>query len=119
MQRDLPGLRQASHEAAAFAIKDDLAGAARLAKLSPSDGATRVNRNARLSWQASSGATAYWVCIDTVLDGSCTSFTNGPYTGTSVRVGLSRGTSYEWDVRAINANGSTVASGGAWSFATR
>jgi hypothetical protein len=81
-----------------------------------------VKKNVTLSWQPSAGTTAYWVCIeiDSTPDGSCSSFSEGPFTRTSVRFQrLSSSSTHEWQVRADNAGGSTIANGGAWSFETR
>lgn len=91
-------------------------------KLSPASGTSNVKKHVTLSWQASDGATEYWVCleVDATPDGSCSTFSAGPFTGTSVRFnGLARGSTYEWQVRADNVEGSTVATGAAWSFSTR
>jgi len=90
------------------------------AKVSPTNGADRFRKTVTLSWEPSDGADEYFVCIDTTDDGSCDSFSSGPYTGTSAKfVGLSSGTTYEWQVKAVNDFGDIVASGGVWSFSTR
>ncbi len=89
-------------------------------KSGPADGTTGINKSVTLSWQSSDGAGEYWVCIDTIPDGTCNMFTSGPYTGTSVRfVGLTSRTTYEWQVRADNGNGSTIASDAPRTFSTR
>ncbi len=91
-------------------------------KLSPAPNTANVKKSVELSWEPSSGATGYMVCIEIDLspDGVCDSFTHGPYTGSSVRfVGLASGSTYEWQVRADNAGGSTVANDVAWFFSTR
>lgn len=91
-------------------------------KTSPADDATGAKTNVVLSWSGSTGATGYWVCleIDSTPNGTCDAFTEGPFTTTGVRfTGLSAGSTYEWQVRADNSAGSTVASGSAWSFSTR
>jgi serine protease len=83
-------------------------------KISPSSG-SRPNRPVTLSWGASSGATSYEYCVDTSKNNSCdTSWVNvGSATSTSVS-GLSAGIRYYWQVRAVNANGTTNANGGSW-----
>ncbi len=91
-------------------------------KIGPASGSGNFKKGVTLSWEASAGATGYSVCIevDSSPDGVCNSFTKGPYSGTSIRfVGLASGSTFEWQVRADNASGSTVASGAAWSFSTR
>jgi hypothetical protein len=83
-------------------------------KTSPSSG-SRPNRPVTLSWGASNRATSYEYCVDTSNNNSCdTSWVNvGNATSTSVS-GLSAGTRYYWQVRAVNANGTTNANGGRW-----
>ena len=92
------------------------------AKSDPVDGQTGLRKRVTLSWDPSDGATGYSVCIEVSVtpDGVCNDFSYGPYSGTSVRFSqLPRGTTFEWDVRAENASGTTVAVEGAWSFQTR
>jgi serine protease len=88
-------------------------------KVSPSNGATRL-RSVTLTWSSSTGATVYEVCFDRTLDGAC----NGTWTaisGTSAGTsGLRKSTTYEWQVRAVNGSGTTVADSGTWyRFTTR
>ena len=89
-------------------------------KTSPSNGATRQSRRPTLRWASSSGATGYEACLDANVNGAC----DGSWTtvsGTSARAtGLSRRTTYEWQIRAVNPGGSTDADGGTWfTFQTR
>lgn len=89
-------------------------------KTSPSNGATGQSTRPTLAWGASNGATSYQVCLDSTVNGSCDgSWTT--VTGTSASAsGLSRRRTYEWQVRALNAGGSTPADGGTWfTFTTR
>ncbi len=90
------------------------------AKTGPSNGATRQRTPVTLRWGASSDATAYEFCVDATLDATCNG-TWTPVAGTSASAsGLNARTTYEWQVRAVNAQGSTDADGGAWfRFTTR
>jgi len=89
-------------------------------KTSPDDGATGQPLGLTLSWAASAGAAGYEYCIDTVDNGTC----DGSWTvvGNNVNVnpaGLAEWSTYFWQVRAVNADGSTEADGGVWwSFIT-
>ncbi len=90
-------------------------------KSSPTNGAINQSLSPTLSWDASSGATSYTYCIDTTNNLACdTSWTSA--SGTNVALnGLSRGTTYYWQVRASNSNGTTYANGSStayWSFTT-
>ena len=88
---------------------------------SPANGATGQSQTPTLSWGAASGASSYEYCYDTTNDGACGTWRN---TGSSTSVGvsgLSAGTIYYWQVRAISGGGTTYAEGAAsasWSFAT-
>jgi hypothetical protein len=76
--------------------------------------------NPTLAWAASAGAESYEYCYDTTDNGAC----DGSWTsaGTSVSAalgGLANSTVYFWQVRAVNAGGTTDADGGTWwSFTT-
>jgi len=89
-------------------------------KVSPSNGAQSQNRRSTtLTWTASN-VSVYEVCLDTTNNDACdTSWT--PIEGTAaVARNMSRRTTYYWQVRATNANGTTDANGGLWfSFRTR
>jgi hypothetical protein len=90
-------------------------------KIIPTDGTTEGVTNPILDWQDSPSATSYEYCIDTTNDNACSKWTS---TGTTSQVqlsGLSNSTAYYWQVRAVNAGGSSYASGSAtafWSFTT-
>ena len=90
-------------------------------KSSPSNGATNRQTSLTLSWGASSGAASYEVCVDTTNDNACAGAWTNVGTATSRTVtGLTRRTTYYWQVRANNAGGQTQANAGTWwSFRTR
>jgi len=89
-------------------------------KVTPANGATGLPTSVGLQWQASVGAQGYEVCVDTVDNNACD--TGGPTGGwkqvgnvTSWTVsGLAEGMTYYWQVRAVNAAGTTEANNGAW-----
>jgi len=90
-------------------------------KVGPANGATGQPLTVNLTWGASTGTPTpgYYYCFDTTNDGSCT----GWWAGLSgVAIGpLNPGTTYYWQVLAINSEGSTYADGSAaayWSFTT-
>ncbi|HUR22023.1 MAG TPA: S8 family serine peptidase, partial [Vicinamibacterales bacterium] len=90
-------------------------------KSTPSGGATGVATSPTLSWAGSSSATSYQYCYDTTNDNACTGWTsNGANTSVTLS-GLASGTPYFWQVRALNANGTTYAEGASsafWNFTT-
>ena len=90
-------------------------------KSSPSDGATgQPVTNLGLSWSVSAGATRYEVCYDTSDNDTCNSSwqNKGNVTSTTI-TGLSNDTTYYWQVRAVNAGGTTYANNSSWySFTT-
>ena len=75
-----------------------------------------------LDWGNSADAESYQYCYDTSNNDAC----NGSWvsTGTTSQAdlsGLDRSTTYYWQVRAINTNGTTYADGSDtdyWSFTT-
>jgi Zn-dependent metalloprotease len=89
-------------------------------KDSPFNAARNKPLSLTLYWKASSGASSYEYCFDTINNGNC----DGSWvsTGTirnALIGGLSRGTTYYWQVRAVNGFGATLANSGAWwSFTT-
>jgi hypothetical protein len=88
-------------------------------KSSPVDGATDQPTNPTLRWGASSGANSYEVCFDTSDDDTCTGEWISGLLGTNLSIsGLTTGVTYFWQVRAINALGTTYADGidAWWSF---
>jgi parallel beta-helix repeat protein len=93
---------------------------AAFAKISPTNAAAGVTIHPTLTWETSSGATSYEYCYDTTNDTTCT----GTWTSTGTNTiapltGLNNKTTYYWQVRAVNASGTTYANGGTWwKFAT-
>ncbi|HUH98203.1 MAG TPA: CHAP domain-containing protein [Anaerolineales bacterium] len=89
-------------------------------KSTPANGAKAQSSSPTLSWAASTGATGYEYCYDTIDNDSCdTSWISAAGTTASVS-GLDANTIYYWQVRADNSAGSTYANGNAWwSFNTR
>lgn len=86
----------------------------------PADGAGGEPLHPTLSWAAAPGAASYQYCYDDDGAGACSGTWTTLGTATSVVLGpLAAGTTYFWQVRALNAFGYTEADGGAWwSFAT-
>ncbi|MDW8293640.1 MAG: hypothetical protein RML84_11165, partial [Anaerolineae bacterium] len=88
-------------------------------KAAPVNGATGVSTSPVLSWTVSSGATSYELCLGTQAN-TCDVF-NWVSVGNSTSFaasGLVAGTTYWWQVRAVNANGQTLANGGQWWYFT-
>jgi hypothetical protein len=95
---------------------------ANFSKSSPSNGSAAISNSPTLSWTNSSRVDRYEYCIDLINNNSCDS--NWINVGNVVSVnlsGLSYGTTYYWQVRAINPYSSpTEANGGLWwSFTTQ
>ncbi len=90
-------------------------------KSSPVDSATSVALNPTLVWGSSTGATSYEYCYDTTDDQACSNWID---VGTDLSVSLSGlvyNTTYYWQIRANNVDGTTYANGDAtsdWSFTT-
>jgi murein DD-endopeptidase MepM/ murein hydrolase activator NlpD len=83
-------------------------------KSSPSNGATGQPTSLTLNWGASSNATSYEYCYDTTNNGSCDTAWTSTGSNTSVATfTLSQGTTYYWQVRALNGT-TTEADGGTW-----
>jgi ABC-type oligopeptide transport system substrate-binding subunit/ABC-type branched-subunit amino acid transport system substrate-binding protein len=91
-------------------------------KLTPINGTTNSATNRTLIWSASSGRTSYEYCIDTTNDNACS--TEWVSTGGNRSVALTdlaMGTTYYWQVRAINSYGTTYAQDSEtsyWKFTT-
>ncbi|MBN2258664.1 MAG: M6 family metalloprotease domain-containing protein [Anaerolineaceae bacterium] len=88
-------------------------------KYTPANTAIEQPTSLILDWQNSTGATSYDYCLETPVDGSCTTWTTGLTSSLVSVTGLLISTPYEWQVRAVNGSGSTLADGGAiWTFTT-
>jgi subtilisin family serine protease len=88
-------------------------------KVSPANAATGVSRTSlSLTWQASAGAVSYQVCLNTTT--FCSTWSNVGSSLSAVASSLRSRTIYYWQVRAVNADGTTVANSGTWwRFTTR
>lgn len=89
-------------------------------KTAPANGATGQSTSPTISWTASTGATSYEYCIDTINNAQCDNGWGNAGGVTSIGVtGLPPGVTFYWQMRARNASGTTEANGGTWwSFAT-
>ena len=89
-------------------------------KTGPSNGSAG-STSPTLSWSASSGAASYEYCYDTTNDDACSGWISAGTGTAKIPAGLSPSTTYYWQVRAINADGTTYADGSGtdyWSFVT-
>ncbi len=89
-------------------------------KTDPTNGAGGVFTNPTLSWESSNGVTSYEYCVDDTDDNTCDGAWMDTGTDTSVGLsGLTNGSTYYWQVKALNAGGETNANEGTWwSFST-
>jgi hypothetical protein len=98
--------------------KSEVPGA--FSKTAPVNAAPSASVTPTLDWADAPGATGYEYCYDQTVNSSCTG--SWITTGTASQVTLptlAYNTSYEWQVRATNALGTTYANGGTlWSFTT-
>lgn len=83
-------------------------------KSAPSNGATGQSTSPTLAWSASSGATGYAVCVDTVNNGVCDATYQSAGTNTSYTLSGQAAGTYYWMVRAANGSGTTYADNGTW-----
>ena len=87
-------------------------------KSSPTNGVTGQSTSPTLQWSASSGVSHYEYCYGT--SNPCSNWTNNN-TGTSISLSnLNSGTTYYWNVKAVNGGGTTYSDGSTtnWSFTT-
>ncbi len=89
-------------------------------KTSPANGGTGVGLSTTLSWGSSSSADYYQYCYDIINDNQCNRTWSGPINATSAGISnLGTNTTYYWQVRAVNASGTTYANNQTWrSFTT-
>ena len=89
-------------------------------KIAPGDGASGQSSNPKLSWGASSHASGYEYCYDTINNNACDTGWVSSTTSTSIALsGLSPSTIYFWQARANNTAFTTYANAGSWwSFTT-
>jgi len=90
-------------------------------KSSPANGASNQPANTTLKWAASTGAIRYEYCIDKTNDNACTSWVSTGTATSKTLSGLTASTTYYWQVRAVNALGTTYANASStsyWSFKT-
>ena len=86
------------------------------AKSLPANNAINQPVSVTLRWIPSSYAPTYEYCYATSIE-ACTTWT--PVSDVQVTVsGLSKNTTYYWQVRATNTAGTIVSSGGYWKFTT-
>jgi Zn-dependent metalloprotease len=88
-------------------------------KVSPDHGSNGVSLSTTLSWTSSPFASFYQYCYDLINDNQCNrTWTNTPATSVNIS-NLGTNTTYYWEVRAINAAGTTYADVANWgSFTT-
>jgi len=87
-----------------------------LNKISPTSGVTGQPFSLTLNWEASTDAVSYEYCYDKTNDNACTGWLSNGTSTSKVLSGLSANTIYYWQVRAVNAVGTTYANGSATSF---
>lgn len=88
-------------------------------KVSPGSGAIEQPLTPTLTWDASSGAASYEVCVDTINDNACNGTWLPAATNSLTLSSLTPATTYYWQVRAVNSAGSLEASDPWWQFTTK
>jgi bacillolysin len=84
-------------------------------RTSPAEASTGVGLSTTLSWSSSPSASHYQYCYDIINDNQCNRVWSSPQTATSAGItNLGANTTYYWQVRAINARGSTDANNQNW-----
>ena len=83
-------------------------------KTAPFTGELALPTNPTLRWGASSGAATYEYCLDAADNNACDAAWLSVGGLSVVLNGLSVGTTYYWQVRAVNPAGTTYANAGAW-----
>lgn len=84
-------------------------------KLFPLNAAVKVPTATQLKWNASSNAAKYEYCMDTINNGKCDTTWKSVNLNTKVNIsGLLKNKIYYWQVRAVNAVGTTYANNSVW-----
>jgi hypothetical protein len=87
-------------------------------KLGPTEAEANVSLSPSISWQTSDGATSYEYCYSSA-PGPCTKWNSVGANTAATLNGLAPNYTYYWQVRAVDAGGTTEADGGVWwSFTT-
>lgn len=87
---------------------------ANFAKSSPANGGSVVGNSVTLSWGTSAGASGYEYCVDTSNDNSCSASWTATTSTSAVVSSLAVGSTYYWQVRAVNTYGTTEANSSVW-----
>lgn len=106
---------------AAFAVATAKGLPAAFNKTAPKNGAVNVALRPTLKWQAAARTVSFEYCIDTTNNDTCnTSWVNvGTAKSKQLPANLAPNTTYFWQVRAINVQGTMPANNGVWfSFRT-
>ncbi len=83
-------------------------------KISPINAAPAEPTDVTLSWGESANADSYQYCLDTSGDNTCDGSWTSTTSTSSTLNGLTPGTTYYWQVQAVNSSGTTPADGGTW-----
>jgi predicted phage tail protein len=88
-------------------------------RTSPANGASNRPLSPTLKWADSTSANSYEYCFDTTNDNTCTTWLNNGTATSKTLSGLTVNTTYYWQVRAVNAVGTTYSGASStdyWSF---
>ena len=88
---------------------------ATFSKTSPANNTMTQSTSPMLSWNTGTGAVSYEYCYDTNNNSACDNSWISTGSDTSISLsGLSLNTPYYWQVRVVNAEGTTYADDGTW-----